>query len=137
MQQKAEVFFYHSVKSTDAKEKNDGVDDCFNECVASHVDCCVGKEDGVGDSADGGDNHLAHLTQVVDWCQNSRKEQNTCNSNAMKSRSVLYHSMKLTYAKEEEDGVDECVDGCFSRCVDIHVDCCIGKEDGVGDSADD
>eukprot|EP00957_Ditylum_brightwellii_P130494 9955441-Ditylum_brightwellii.AAC.1 len=67
----------------------------------------------------------------------SRKEKNVCNPNAMKSRSVLYHSVKSTDSKEEDDGVDDHVDSCFNGCVDDHVDCCIGKEDGVGDSADD
>eukprot|EP00957_Ditylum_brightwellii_P179596 13681114-Ditylum_brightwellii.AAC.1 len=65
---------YDNVKSTDAKEDDDGVDgcgdncfdgcvdncfdgcddDCFDGCVDGHVDCCVdvGKEDGVDDSVD-------------------------------------------------------------------------------------
>ena len=63
------------MKSTDAKEDDDGhVDVCFDGCVDGHVDCCVGKEDDVEDSADGGDNHLTHLTQAVDWCLKSREE---------------------------------------------------------------
>eukprot|EP00957_Ditylum_brightwellii_P112123 8549190-Ditylum_brightwellii.AAC.1 len=59
---------YDSMKSTDAEEEDDGVDgcvdDCFNGCVNGRVDCCAGKEDGVEDSADGGDNHLTHLRLV-------------------------------------------------------------------------
>eukprot|EP00957_Ditylum_brightwellii_P029050 2194710-Ditylum_brightwellii.AAC.1 len=67
-------------------------------------------QDSVEDSADGGDNHLTYLTQVVDCCCKLRKEQNMCNPNAMKSRRVLYQSVKSTDAKEDDDGVDECVD---------------------------
>eukprot|EP00957_Ditylum_brightwellii_P066147 5019216-Ditylum_brightwellii.AAC.1 len=88
--------------------------------------------DSVEDSTYGGDNHLTYLTQMVDCCQKSRKEQNVCCPNAAKSRSVLYHSVKSTDAK----GDDGCVDGCFDGCVDSHADCCVGKEDGVEDSAD-
>ena len=65
---KSRSVLYHSVKSTDAKEDDDGVDGCIDGCFDSHVDCCVGKEDGVDDSADGGNNHLTHLTQAVDCC---------------------------------------------------------------------
>eukprot|EP00957_Ditylum_brightwellii_P197076 15014197-Ditylum_brightwellii.AAC.1 len=82
-------------------------------------------QDSVEDSADGGNNHLTHLTQAVDCCQKLRKEQNVCGPNATKSRSVLYHSVKSTDAKEDDDGVD----GSFDGCVDGHVDCCVGKED--------
>ena len=54
--------------STGAKEDEECVDghfdgcvnDCFNGCIGHVVD---GKEDGVDDSADGGDKHLTHLTQ--------------------------------------------------------------------------
>ena len=70
---------FGSANSTGAKEDDecadggfDGfVDDCFDGCVG-HVD--DGKEDGVEDSADGGDNHLTHLTQAVDCCLKSREE---------------------------------------------------------------
>eukprot|EP00957_Ditylum_brightwellii_P162810 12397984-Ditylum_brightwellii.AAC.1 len=86
----------------------------------------------VEDSADGADNHLTHLTQAVDCHQKSRKDQNVCGPNATKSRSVLYHSVKSTDAKEDDDGGD----GHFDRYVDSHVNCCVGKEDGIDDSAD-
>eukprot|EP00957_Ditylum_brightwellii_P050569 3834696-Ditylum_brightwellii.AAC.2 len=75
-----------------------------------------------------------------------RKDQNMCGPNVAKSRSALYHSMKSADAKEDDDDVDECVDGCFdgcvdncfNGCVDSHLNCCVdvGKEDGVEDSVD-
>eukprot|EP00957_Ditylum_brightwellii_P108526 8277629-Ditylum_brightwellii.AAC.1 len=71
---------------------------------------------GIDDSADGDDNHLTHTTQAVDCCQKSRKEQNMSGLNAMKSRSVLYHSAKSTNAKED----DKFDNGCFDGCVDSH-----------------
>eukprot|EP00957_Ditylum_brightwellii_P057146 4330183-Ditylum_brightwellii.AAC.1 len=134
------------VKSTDAKDDDDGVDkcvdDCIDGCVGGHVDYCVGKENGVEDSVDGGGKHLTHFTQVVDCFLKLRKEQNACGPNATKSRNVLYHSVKSTDAKEDDECVDGCIDGfvynCFNRSVDSHVDCCVddGKEDGVVDSVD-
>eukprot|EP00957_Ditylum_brightwellii_P050568 3834696-Ditylum_brightwellii.AAC.1 len=68
---------------------------------------------------------------MVGCCLKLRKEQNTCGPNATKSRSVLYHSMKSADAKEDDDGIDECVDGYFNGCVDNCFNGCVGKEDGV------
>eukprot|EP00957_Ditylum_brightwellii_P065747 4987534-Ditylum_brightwellii.AAC.1 len=117
-----------------------GVDDNNIGCLPPHGNSAITEGTmmfhSVKDSADGGDNHLKHLTQAADCCLKSRHEQVACGPNATKTRSVLYHSMKSTDAKDDDDGDNECVDGCFNGCDDGYVDCCIGKEDGVEDSAD-
>eukprot|EP00957_Ditylum_brightwellii_P202385 15329929-Ditylum_brightwellii.AAC.1 len=108
-----------------------GVDDNNISCLTPHANSAITEETilfhGVEDSADGGDNHFTHLTQVVDCHLKLRKDQNMCGPNATRSRSVLYHSVKSTDAKKEDECVDECVDSHVDGCVDSHVDCYVGK----------
>eukprot|EP00957_Ditylum_brightwellii_P199546 15211418-Ditylum_brightwellii.AAC.1 len=92
---------------------------------------------GVGDSADGGDKHLTHLTQAVDCLLKARMEQNMCGPNAMISRSELLGSANSTGAKEG----DECAGGRSGRCVNGCFDGCVGhvddsKEYGADNSVD-
>eukprot|EP00957_Ditylum_brightwellii_P159437 12136989-Ditylum_brightwellii.AAC.1 len=82
---------------------------------------------GFDDNVDGGGINLTHLTQAVDCSLKARKEQDRCGSNATTSRSLLHGSVKSTDAKENDDGVDKWVDGCFDGCVD---DCFNGYVDG-------
>eukprot|EP00957_Ditylum_brightwellii_P076884 5843844-Ditylum_brightwellii.AAC.1 len=90
-----------------------GIDCCLmerskqNKCVDGDKDNVV--DNSVGDSDDGGDTHLTHLSQGIDCCLMERSKQNGCVDD------------------NNEDGVDSSVDGGDKHLTHLSqgVDCCL------------